>query len=81
MHCLHGKGGFGMALAMGYHALGSLGGYGQGHSHKYDSACPMCCSHVCSGALADISDRPSLCSAANWGRNEIVVVSAEGNST
>jgi len=29
------------------------------------------------GVLADISDRPSLCSAANWGKNEIVVGSSD----
>ncbi|KAL6751655.1 WD40-repeat-containing domain protein [Haematococcus lacustris] len=29
------------------------------------------------GTLADISDRPSLCSAANWGKNEVVVGSSD----
>ncbi|GFH09028.1 WD_REPEATS_REGION domain-containing protein [Haematococcus lacustris] len=31
--------------------------------------------HECT--LADISDRPSLCSAANWGKNEVVVGSSD----
>jgi hypothetical protein len=29
------------------------------------------------GVLCDISDRPSLCSAANWGKNEVVVGSSD----